>query len=211
MYNLITKGGKEMKKLLTLSIALSTLVFGFDAEVKKADVKVEINGKLQEFKKGDKFTLKSGDIICFKDGKGSVKIVGEDYKKSLNKHIKVCKVMPGKDSEPPKMSLNSILSPLKKAQEKQVSGVSRKSSEVTTVTKDIELNKNKEYILIDSNTWGLPVTLKVYDTKGKVVLEDKNKDNSYTAFAIKTNMLKSGYKIVVTDGFNEKVFEGKIK
>jgi len=116
-----------MKKLLTLSIAISTLVFGFDAEVKKADVKVKINGKLQEFKKGDKFTLKSGDIICFKDGKGSVKIVGEDYKKSLNKHIKVCKVMPTTKKEDKNIYVDT--SAFKESNEAIDDGMSLMSSE----------------------------------------------------------------------------------
>jgi hypothetical protein len=63
-----------MRKLLLVT-ALVTSSFAFEAEVKSGDIELIINDKLHKYKKGSKFTLKSGTLICYKDGDGRVVIV----------------------------------------------------------------------------------------------------------------------------------------
>jgi len=117
------------KKIVLFSL-FSSLIFGYSVEVKRDKVSLKINGKLKQFKVGDKFTLKSGDRICFMEGKGRVVIIGDNnYKKQLNRHTKKCKIMPSIKIKK-HSSLNNLLdSQLSKSKENSVAGVSLMKSE----------------------------------------------------------------------------------
>jgi hypothetical protein len=62
-----------MKIILILSISLYTL-FATTLIVERGDVRVSIDGISYDYAKGEKFTLIQNDTICFKKGRGVIKI-----------------------------------------------------------------------------------------------------------------------------------------
>ena len=204
-----------MFKKSLLLVAISTAIWGFNAEVKKSDVSLEINGNIKSFKAGDKFSLKSGDIVCFKEGKGRVVIVGDGgYKKQLNRHVKSCKIMPGVNKNSGSgVNLSNLVSVVtQKAQEQSVSGVSRKGGKITKITKPIIVDKNKKYIAITSNEWAVPATIKLIDKDGKIVMQDKSdEDANSVEFIIPTKICKKASRVIVLDGFDTKVVDAPLK
>jgi hypothetical protein len=197
-----------MSKVLVVMIMISSLVYGFDAVVKKSDIVLSINEKVEYFKSGDKFTLNSGDNICFVSGEGRVVISGKNYKISLNKYVEICKILPKNDNSPIELSLNRIVKPFfSPTIEREIDGMSRKSTGVAKLEKTYLKNRQAKYVVYQSNRWLLPVSLKVYDSKHNIVIEDVNKANIYTSFVIPMSLLKSGYTIKIKNGFDETVVE----
>jgi len=202
-----------MKKLLTLT-ALTAAIFGFNAEVKKSDITLTINGKIQELKKGDKFSLNGGDIICYKSGDGRVVIFDKDYRVQFSKRASLCTTLPinnkSKDSFLASIS-EKIANPFSKTKETKVSGVSRKAAEVEVFKDDIIINKNQKYLQLKNEDWGpLPVTLTILDKNGKQIHQESNEDNDITIFLVPTALLKDGFMVKVTDSTDEKIVSSRI-
>jgi len=195
-----------MKKTVLL-ILLSVLGYGYDAEVKKADVTLLVNDAEVSHKTGEKFTLQAGDIICFKEGKGRVVIRGKDYKKQISKHTKGCKHLPGdmkKSSQFAQHMTHQVMALFSKAEEEKVTGVSRKAVETAeTFTTPITLAAQAKYLAIENESWPLPVTLEVLDESGKPVESMVNEEDVITSFVLPKGMLKEGYTIKVTNAFDE--------
>ena len=202
-----------MKKLLILT-ALTVTIFGFNAEVKKSDITLTVNGKTQELKKGDKFSLNGGDIICYKSGDGRVVITNKDYRKQLSKRASLCTTLPTNDKNKDSFLASikeKIANPLTKTKETKVSGVSRKVAEVELFKDDIIINKNQKYLQLKSEDWGpLPVTLKILDTNGKTIHQESNEDNDITSFLIPTVLLKDGFTVKVTSSFDEEMVSSRV-
>jgi len=194
-----------MNKIVVIVLMVSSLVYGFDGIVKKSDITILINDKAKSFKVGDKFTLTSGDLICFKSGEGRVVINGEDYKISLNKNSTPCKVLPKADNTPMKLSWNGVIKLFSPTKEQELNGMSVRSTKMTKTKKTYVRDKQAQYIAYQSNQWVLPVTLKVYDTKHNIVMQDKNEENVYTSFVIPMKILKNGYIIEIKNGFDDTV------
>lgn len=206
-----------MKKLL-ISLLFITNLFAFNAEVKKADVKLQVNDNTVEYKKGDTFNLNGGDIICFVDGKGRVIIKGDSYKKQLSKRSKLCKKLPlSKES-----SINyvaqiqsKIVNVLASAQEEEVDGVSRKSVDnSSTIGKDIVVDSKKKFIVIESENWGpLPVTLAVYDKNNNRIEESVNEEDVETSFIIPSSVITrdGGSRIEVLNAFGDQLLNSKVQ
>ena len=200
-----------MKKLLILTTLIS-ITFAYEAEVKKADVTLIVNAKEVSHKVGDKFSLNGNDIVCFEEGKGRVVITAKDYKKQLSRHSKGCKKLPQTDKK--KKSSASLTSIAKmtfsKAKEETVSGVSRKSATQDELNATITLD-DKKYIIIENSEWGpLPVVLTVFDKKEEV-LKIENEEDLVSSFVLKSNTLKVGYKVVVTNAFDEVLATVEVK
>ncbi len=206
-------------KLLLLSTVVCATLFAFNAEVKKGDVTLQINKDIKSYTKGNNVPLKSGDIVCFVEGNGRVVIKGENYKKQLSKRSRSCKVIPNskgnsntytKDLE--KVGENIIIA-LSNTQEDEITGVSRKSVEQETSTQEfISISKEKLFIAVASSKWGpLPIVLEVFDTKGALVDTLINEDDTETLFILPVNRVEDGYKIKVTNMFEDILFNPTVK
>jgi hypothetical protein len=202
-----------MKKLLTLT-ALTATIFGFNAEVKKSDITLTINGTKKELKKGDKFSLNGGDIICYKSGDGRVVITNKEYRKQLSKRASLCTTLPTNDKSKDSFLASvkeKIANPLSKTKETKVSGVSRKALESELFKDDITIDKNQKYLQLKSEDWGpLPVTLTILDKNGKPIHQESNEDNDITLFLIPTTLLKDGFVVKVTNSFDEEMVSSKV-
>jgi len=127
-----------MKKIFFISI-LIVEVFAYEGVVKKDSVTLKINGVGIDYKVGKKFSLKGGDEICFKRGKGRVVIKGKNYKKQLSSHTKRCITLPSsKEIVNNDSILDSVENPFEKSKEDEVFGVSKTSYEEQNLSeKDI--------------------------------------------------------------------------
>jgi len=203
-----------MKRSIFLIPFAWTALFAYSAEVKNHEVTVEINGIDHTYSAGERIDLKPGDLICLKSGDGRVVITGKDYRMQLSKHGSGCRHLPSKDGQADHYAetlLKSIVSIFKKSEEDSVSGVSRKGTEAVKRTKPIVLNKTSKYLSIESNQWGpLPVKVKIFDENGKMVSSDVNKDDVFTSFVFPVSILKDGYRIRVTNAFDDVLVDAKI-
>jgi len=193
---------------LSLLILLTIWGYGYDAEVKKADVTLLVNDAEVSHKAGEKFTLQAGDIVCFKEGKGRVVITGNAYKKQISRHTKGCKHLPGDLKEKTDFSqhmTHRVVALFSKAKEERVTGVSRKAVETAeTFNAPIALDSDAKYLAVENENWGpLPVTLEVLDESGKSVESMVNEEDVMTSFILPKGMLKEGYTIKVTNAFDE--------
>jgi len=99
-----------------------------------------------------------------------------------------------------------IASVFAKAEEKNVSGVSRKGTKQDTNKTVLTLKKNQKYILLENETWGpMPIHLTILDAKNKKVKELEYNDDKdlKTSFLIPASSVKDGYTLKVTNGFGD--------
>jgi hypothetical protein len=200
-----------MKILLSLSVVLS-LAFGFEAEVKKADVELLVNKQNSRHKVGDKVALNSGDVICLIGGEGRVVISGKDYKKQISKKGQLCRHLPSGDKNNQNFAdsiKGSVLSLFGKSKEQSKAGVSRKAVTVSSYKKDIILTNKDTFLAIENDSWTLPVTLTLQDNN-KTIKTLTNEKDFDTSFILPKSILKNGYKVVVKDGLDEVVVDSKI-
>ena len=202
-----------MKKL-TILFALSATLFGYEAEIKKAEVELIINKQNIKHSIGDKFSLNSGDIICLIGGDGRVVIKGKDYKKQISKKGQLCRHLPSgnKSNENFADSIkNSVIALFGKSKETSKAGVSRKAVVNTNIyKKDIILTNKDTFLAIENDTWTLPVTLTLQDNKGKTIKTLTNEEDLLTSFILPKSILKNGYKVMVKDGLDDIVVDAKI-
>lgn len=203
-----------MRNLLTIIVS-SMALFGAEAVVKKADVTLLVNDVEKHYEAGKKFHLDGGDIVCFKEGKGRVVITADGWRKQISSHTKGCKHLPVSGEEESHLASHTaqkVIALFSKAEEEQVAGVSRKSSETQVITKPILLTKDTKYILIENDTWGpLPVTLTIYDEKKQTVENMANNEDILTSFVVPRAMLKKNYLLRVTNSFGDVLLESKVK
>ena len=196
-----------MTKIIFTGILVSSMLFAFTAEVKKADVSLLVNEQNISYKAGDTFTLNAGDMVCFVKGDGRVVIKGKSYKKQLSKRSRSCKHLPNEEGEPTayaEVLKSGVVSMFEKSKEKSIDGVSRKAVEADTLTAPIAFGKKAKYLAVENSTWGpLPVTLEVLDAEGNVVETMVNEEDVVTSFILPKSMIKEGYTIKVTNAFDE--------
>ncbi len=201
-----------MKKFILLILFFNITLFAFIVEVKEGDINVTIDNKKRELKKGKKIKITGNSLFCILDGKGKVDIYN-------NSHIKIYTNLNSKNKDCIKLyekkGFATIFNKLKSIfiynPEKLVFGISRKSIYVSNIKTTIFVNEKAKNIIIKSRSWELPATMKVYNTKGKVVLQKTNHNNTLTYFTIPSKSYKNKYKIEITNDFGEKMFEGVIK
>ncbi len=189
-------------------------LFAFNAEVKKAPVTLVINEQKKVLKKGEKFSLNVGDVICFKEGDGRVVIVGKNYRKQLSKRTKSCSHLPGNSGEPAgysKLLQQRVVSMFEKTKEMSKDGVSRKGLTSETFTEPITLGKDAKYLAIENDAWGpLPITLELLDEKGTVIETMTNEEDILTSFILPRGMLIDGYSIKISNAFGDFLVDSKI-
>jgi len=203
-----------MKNSILLIPFIGMCLFAYNAEVKEDWITVEINGVNHTYSAGKKIDLNPGDLICFKGGDGRVVITGKDYRKQISKHGSSCRHLPNTNEKANHYTENlvaNIVDIFKKSEEDSVSGVSRKGVKTIKSTKPVIINKKSKYLLIESNQWGpLPVTVKIFDKNGKIVSSNVNGNDVFTSFVFPVSILKDGYRIRVTNAFDDMLVDAKI-
>jgi len=92
------------------------------------------------------------------------------------------------------------------------SAVTRKGAESEKLIGTMKLKASDEFLVIKNSSWSpLPITLKILDEKGKEVYRDINKDNDETLFIVSREVLRDGYRVLVSDGFGELVVDVEIE
>ena len=92
------------------------------------------------------------------------------------------------------------------------SAVTRKGTESKKFIGTMKLKASDEFLVIKNSSWSpLPITLKILDEKGKEVYRDINKDNDETLFIVSREVLRDGYRVLVSDGFGELVVDVEIE
>lgn len=196
-----------MKKLLCL-ITLGVSLFASELIVKKADVKISVNGDIKELSKNEKLNLLPGSSICFLDGNGKIII---DKRKQLTKKSKKCyRTAIPKDfkiSDFVKSLANSAKVALITGDLKVKNGVSTKSIQTAqTQTGNINITKEQKEVIILNETYGpLPISLKVYDIDKNIVQEFINEEEIVTLFRVPSVILNDNYNIVITNAFDEEL------
>lgn len=201
-----------MKKLILLLSVVST-IFANELVVKKADVKISINGEVKSLTKGEKIALEAASSICFIDGKGKVII---NKRKQLTKKSKKCYNTPlpkgfkiadfmEKVSQKAKVALIT-------GEIKVKNGVSTKGNTCgMTYSGTQELDKNQKEIIIFNMTYGpLPVILGIYDENRELVAQYVNDDSIETFFRIPTEILDYNYRFVITNAFGEELLNNQL-
>ncbi len=202
-----------MNKII-VGVAATTALFAFDVEVKKAPVSLLINEQSKDLKVGGKFTLNSGDLVCFIKGEGRVVILGKSYKKQLSSRSKSCKHLPNEDGKTvgyTQVLKYNVVSMFEKSKEKSVDGVSRKSLESDTFTAPTSMGIDSQYLAVENSTWGpLPIMLELLDNKGVVMETMINEEDIITSFILPRDMLKNVYSIKVSNAFGDILVNSKI-
>ena len=203
-----------MGKIIPIGILITSTLFGFNAEIKKASVTLSINNQEKTYTTKENFTLNAGDMLCFSSGEGRVVIQNSTYKKQLSKRSKSCIHLPteeGKSTSYTQEIQNTIVSIFEKSKEKSVDGVSRKNTETETLTTPIFLTLKAKYIVIENSTWGpLPMVLELIDAKGTVTETMVNEEDITTSFILPRAIIKDGYTIKVSNSFEEVLMNSKI-
>lgn len=196
-----------MKKLLCL-ITLGVSLFASELIVKKADVKISVNGDVKELTKNEKLSLLPGSSICFLDGKGKVII---DKRKQLTKKSKKCYTT----AIPKDFNMEDFLKNLADTAKvalitgdlKVKNGVSTKSIQTTeTLTGNINITKGQKELIVLNETYGpLPISLKIYDIDKNIIQEFINEEDEVTLFRIPSVILNDNYNIVITNAFDDEL------
>ncbi len=206
-----------MIKLLTVSAALSSMLWSYTAEIKKESVTLQINDTVTTFKAGETPRLNGGDIVCFVEGKGRVLLVGEGYKKQLTRHSRTCKQLPlSKTEDASKSYVNvaqeHIASFFADAKESEVSGVSLRNVTVEQAdVKEIVVTPGTRFITLGGEKWGpLPVSLEILDDKGGVIETVVNDEDVPASFILKADQLQEGNILRVSNAFEDLLAELEI-
>ena len=130
-----------MKKFVFIALSCG-LLYGYNVKIKKADVKLSINGNIKEFKKGDKLKVKKGDKLCYISGKGYAQISISDFLIKLSKFSKnKCKTIKGTSEKKEVTVVDNgkevVNNNLSETEEEIKPGVSLQSSELNP--EDIEV------------------------------------------------------------------------
>jgi hypothetical protein len=190
--------------LLSLGISL----FASELIVKKADVKISINGEEKELIKDSEISIDPGSTICFLDGDGKVII---DRKKQLTKKSRKCYSTPIPEGFDMSKLVSNLVDSAKVAlitgDLKVKNGVSTKSIDTTDVVTGYYpiTNKDRKIIIYNENYGPLPVTLALYDTEKNIKKMYVNEDSVSTFFILSTKDLKNKYSIVVTNAFEDEL------
>lgn len=198
-----------MKKLLVL-FSLGVSLFASELMVKKADVKISINGDIKELLKDETLKLTPGSSICFLEGKGKV-VIGK--RKQLSKKSKKCYTT----SIPEGFKMDEFIQGLKDTAKvalitgemKVKDGVSTRSINMTeTISGNHTItNTDKKIVIYNENYGPLPVTLTVYDTEKNILKSYVNEDSIVTFFMISSENLKNNYSLVVTNAFEDELLK----
>jgi len=202
-----------MKKTVLMVFLTTSMTFAYMAEVKKTDINITINSKEKSLKKDAKLELKAGDIVCYKSGDGRLVIKGENYKKQITKKSSPCRKLPTTKDEAKDIKVMAMISSVfRKSKEESVNGASRAETQIKELKKEIKLDENKKYILVENKDWGpLPVSLTIVDKDDKAIGSFENTEDDVTSFLIPTSNLKSGYTFKVTNNFDDSLAVIEIK
>lgn len=199
-----------MKTKIILFLMLNvTFLFANYLTVKGGDVTVLINGQEFNIPKDHNLTVKSGTMICFVKGEGTVII---DKKIKLSSKDPKCYQIPLDSDADINTLLSSIGDEALISTEQEKAPASSRGIETTKVSKGIiSLPPSKKEVVIYSESYGpLPVTLSIKRSDGTVIKEIVNEESSKTLFRIPTSYLNNDAKIEVTNAFGDKLLDKKV-
>jgi len=199
-----------MKTKIILFMMLSvTFLFANHLTVKGGDATVLINGQEFNIPKDHNLTVKSGTMICFVKGAGTVII---DKKIKLNSKNPECYQTPLESDADIKSLLSSIENDAVISTKQKKAPASSRGIETTkAVTGTISLPPSKKEVVIYGESYGpLPVTLSIKKPDGTVIKEIVNEESSRTLFRIPTSYLHNDSKIEVTNAFGDKLLDKKV-
>ncbi len=196
-------------KIIPFLILSFTFLFANHLTVKNGDATVLING--QEFKipEDHNLTVKSGTMICFVKGAGTVII---DNKVKLNSKNPECYQIPLNSDADINTLLSSIGDEAVISTEQKKAPSSSRGLETTKVSQGIiSLPPSKKEVVIYGESYGpLPVTLSIKRSDGTVIREIVNEESTKTLFRIPTSYLDNDSKIEVTNAFGDKLLDKKV-
>ncbi len=175
-------------------LMMSYTLLAFDAQVDGGDVVLMVNEINQTHKAQTKLKFNDGDTVCFVSGEGVLKIKNDT--KTLTQENKSCKYFGDFTN-----TQTNGTSPTRGKMQDAISYRNATSSEIDTTP--IAIKATDKYLHIKSKVWSpRTITIKIFDTQGKVVATDANKNNPVTSFIFPTDILKDGYRVKVMDGFD---------
>ncbi len=199
-----------MRVKVILFILLSfTFLFANYLTVKGGDVTLLINGQEFTVPEDRNLTVKSGTMICFVKGAGTV-IIHDKIKLSSKNHE--CYQIPLDDDTDIKTLLSSIKDEAVISAEQEESPSSSRGIKIHKVIKGIiSLPPSKKEVVIYSASYRpLPITLSIKKPDGTVTKEIVNKESDKTLFRIPASYLHNDSKIEVTNAFGDKLLDKKV-
>lgn len=207
--------GFWMKVIIGLVLTvLVSVVFANSLLVKEGDVRVEIDLKEYNLTKDDKQELKAGAKVCVKDGNGTVLINNEVVLSNdiNNSCVEIAKKKKFNFKEWFEKHKKVVLALFSEEKEQTKLAVTRKGGEAETAIGTISLKSSDEYLVIKNDTWSPnPITLKVLDGNGNVVHKDIHEEGDTALFIVSREVLRDGYRVLVSDGFAGLVVDVEVK
>ena len=182
--------------------------------VKDETVTVKIDEKEYNLTKNQKLVLYAGAKICVTNGNGIV-VVANQVQLSA-KLSEPCVTLAKKKEFNYKVLLkkyaDKVAQVFEESKEQIKLAVTRKGGEPERAKGVMVIKAFDEFLVIKNSTWSpLPVVLKVLDNKDKIFYLDINKDKDETLFIIPREVLKSEYKVLVSDGFGDLVVDVELE
>ena len=192
-----------MLRFICLAL-LASPIFAMTIYVSKGDVLISENSKDLLLKNGASKEVASGATLCYKSGKGKVKI--PELKRQLKKPGR-CIMIPLEESAVNKQ-IDSIKNMVKvsfwDSSESVKHGVGTKGETEFEDTGAIIVSKEQKELIIYGKEFGpLPVRIVLKDKKGNEVSVFENEESEITMFRINRQQLHSGMSIEIYNGFDE--------
>ena len=216
--------------IVLVIMAVVGMLFANSLVVTDGNVRVTVDSKEYNLTKDDNQTLKAGEKVCVKEGNGTVLINNQVQlsSDSNNSCLELAKKKKFDFKLWLRQNLDKVALLFSESKEQVKLAVTRKGGEAETAKGVMVLKASDEYLVIKNSTWSpLPITLKVLDSKGVEVdtkpimlkiLDSKgvevdtdiNENDDETFFIISHEVLKSGYRVLVSDGFDSIVVDIEI-
>ena len=203
-----------MKVIAMLVVGVVGVLVASSLVVKDGDVTIKVDEKEYNLTKNQKLELDEGAEVCVKSGDGTVVVANQLQlsAKSSEPCVTLAKKKEFNFKAWLKKNLNKVAQLFVESKEQVKLAVTRKGGEAETAKGTMILKDSDEFLVIKNDTWSpLPVELKVLDSKGKVVYTDINKKNDETLFIVSREVLRDGYRILVSDGFGELVVDVRVR
>ncbi|MBN2824002.1 MAG: hypothetical protein JXQ76_01660 [Campylobacterales bacterium] len=204
-----------MQKLLLASLLTTVTFLAFDTNVTQGDITIKVNDKTQEYKAGSTPKLNQGELVCYGSGDGVLHISADNYDAKISNESKNCKLLPSESNQTTNTALQDKYAKLfgdETMRGAAIDGISIRTGSSGKVDKTpITIKPKDKYLYIKSKTWSpRTITIQIFDTQGKVVATDANKNNPVTSFIFPASILKDGYRVKVTDGFGDVLMDSLV-
>jgi len=200
--------------IILVIMAVVGMLFANSLVVTDGNVTVMVDSKEYNLTKDDNQTLKAGVKVCVKEGNGTV-LINNQVQLSSDSNNSCTQLAEKKKFDFKlwlKQNLDKVALLFSESKEQVKLAVTRKGGEAETAKGVMVLRASDKYLVIQNSTWSpLPITLKVFDGEGVEVYKDINENDDETLFIVSHEVLKSGYRVIVSDGFGELVVDVEVE